>query len=191
MPAQHPPKVRKIAVLGSRAVGKSSLTVRFVEDVFQDTYYPTIENTFSKVIRHPRNNHEYALEIYDTAGQDEYSILNSKHALGIHGYVLVYSVTSRQSYDLCAIIRDKILNYTGLDWVPVTLVGNKMDLESQRQVSTEEAKELAKEWKCSSVECSAKLNQGVAKAFESVLLEVESSTNDSDVEPKKSSCIIS
>lgn len=43
--------------------------------------------------------------------QDEYSILNSKHFIGIHGYMLVYSVASRQSFEMIRIIRDKILNH--------------------------------------------------------------------------------
>merc|ERR1712225_115833 len=92
------PKQRKIAIVGSRSVGKSSLTVQFVDGHFVESYYPTIENTFSKVIKY--KNQEYATEIVDTAGQDEYSILNSKHFIGIHGYVLVYSVASTQSFEM-------------------------------------------------------------------------------------------
>jgi Ras family protein len=110
------PKVRRIAILGSRSVGKSSLTLQFIEGHFAETYYPTIENSFTKVVKWKGS--EFACEIIDTAGQDEFSILNSKHALGTHGYVLVYSLNSRQSFDTCKTIHDKILNITGLDWVP-------------------------------------------------------------------------
>jgi len=46
-----------------------------------------------------------------TSLQDEYSILNSKHFIGIHGYVIVYSVASKQSFEMARIIRDKILNH--------------------------------------------------------------------------------
>lgn len=89
-----PPKQRKIAIVGSRAVGtsrrvacatftckpqhaarsilttttgKSSMTVQFVDGHFVDSYYPTIENTFSKMIKY--KNQDYATEIIDTAGQ--------------------------------------------------------------------------------------------------------------------------
>ena len=89
--------------------GKSSLTVQYVDGHFVDSYYPTIENTFSKVIRY--RNHDFAVEMIDTAGQDEYSILNSKHFIGIHGYMIVYSVGSKQSFEMVRIIRDKILNH--------------------------------------------------------------------------------
>lgn len=43
--------------------------------------------------------------------QDEYSILNSKHFIGIHGYMIVYSVASKQTFEMARIIRDKILNH--------------------------------------------------------------------------------
>lgn len=64
--------------------------------------------------------------------QDEFSILSSQHAVGLHGWILVYSVSSRSSFDMCTIIREKILNYTGRDSVPMVLVGNKCDLAVQR-----------------------------------------------------------
>lgn len=89
--------------------GKSSLSVQYVAGHFVESYYPTIESTFSRVIRY--KNQDYATEIIDTAGQDEYSILNSKHFIGIHGYLLVYSVASKQSFEMVRIIREKILNH--------------------------------------------------------------------------------
>ena len=94
-----------------------------------ESYYPTIENSFSKEIQYKTTI--YATEIIDTAGQDEFSILNSKHVrhleprtileivwltpvpqfIGLHGYILVYSVANRQSFEMISIIRDKILNH--------------------------------------------------------------------------------
>ncbi|KAI4135404.1 MAG: hypothetical protein LQ347_000697 [Umbilicaria vellea] len=173
-----PPKQRKMAIVGSRSVGKSSLTVQFVDGHFVESYYPTIENTFSKVIRY--KGQDYATEIVDTAGQDEYSILNSKHFIGIHGYMLVYSVASTQSFDMIRIIRDKILNHLGADWVPLVIVGNKSDLKAeQRQVAMEEGRRLAEEFKCGFTEASARLNDNVSKAFELMVTEVEKSQNPS------------
>ncbi|KAK5954558.1 GTP-binding protein [Knufia fluminis] len=60
-------KQRKIAILGSRSVGKSSLTVRYVEGHFVEAYYPTIENTFSHEIQYKGQN--FLTEIIDTQGQ--------------------------------------------------------------------------------------------------------------------------
>ena len=89
--------------------GKSSLAVQFVDGRFVESYYPTIENTFAKTVRY--KGQDYLTEIVDTAGQDEYSILNSKHFIGIHGYMLVYSVGSMATFDMIQVIRDKILNH--------------------------------------------------------------------------------
>ena len=55
-----------------------------------------------------------------------------KHALGVHGYVLVYSITLKSSFENCKVMREKILDCTGTDWVPIVLVGNKSDLVNQR-----------------------------------------------------------
>ncbi|RIA96063.1 small GTPase superfamily [Glomus cerebriforme] len=173
--SNNSPKPRTIAVLGSRAVGKSSLTIQFVENHFVDSYYPTIENTFNKVIRY--RGQEIAAEIIDTAGQDEHSILNSTHAVGIHGYILVYSVTSKQSFEMVKIIRDKILTYTGTEAVPMVLVGNKTDLHMQRQLTTEEGKELSRQWNCAWIEASAKHNENITRIFELMISEIEKTLN--------------
>ncbi|RHZ46647.1 hypothetical protein CDV55_100208 [Aspergillus turcosus] len=158
--------------------GKSSLTVRFVEHHFVESYYPTIENTFSRIIKY--NGQDFATEIVDTAGQDEYSILNSKHFIGIHGYIIVYSVASRQSFDMVRVIRDKILNHLGADHVPLVVVGNKSDLKSeQRQVSLDEGRQLGEEFHCAFTEASARLDYNVTKAFDLMIGEIEKSQNPS------------
>ncbi|KAK9352599.1 small GTPase superfamily [Lipomyces doorenjongii] len=170
-----PPRPRKIAVVGSRAVGKSSMTVQFVEEHFVESYYPTIENQFSKIIRY--KGQDYATEILDTAGQDEFSIMNQKHSIGVHGYVLVYSITSSSSFDMIRVIRDKILNNTGTESIPMVVVGNKSDLGAQRKVETIEGKNLAQEWNCPFVETSARHNANIAKVFELLIGEIEKYQN--------------
>lgn len=74
-------------------------------------------------------------------------------------------MTSKLSFDMIKIIRDKILNYTGTDWVPIVIVGNKSDLHGQRQISTEEGEELAALWNCQSCETSAKHNENIGMSF--------------------------
>lgn len=179
-------KARKIAMVGSRSVGKLSMTVRFVEDHFVESYYPTIENQFSKIISY--KNQEYAIEILDTAGQDEFSIMTEKHLIGIHGYVLVYLVTSRQSFELVEVIRDKILNSLGADSVPVVLVGNKCDLAMQRQVATAEGEALARKFNCPFLETSVRDNVNIQKSFVSLVDAIEKIQNPEV--PKEDKCTI-
>ncbi|CAO3615674.1 ferrous iron transporter B [Cunninghamella echinulata] len=187
MSATNQAKARRIAVLGATAVGKSSLVIQFCENHFVDSYYPTIENTFTKTIKY--RGHEYTVEIMDTAGQDEYSILSSHHASSVHGYVLVYSIASRSSFDMLKIIRDKILDFTGLESVPCVIVGNKSDLNIQRQISQEEGQALAQQWNCPMVETSAKHNENVAKIFDVLIATIEKAHNPPPEE--KNACIIS
>lgn len=71
------------------------------------------------------------MEVFDTAGQDEFSIFNAKHAIGIHGYVLVYSITAQGSFDMIQIIYDKILDFCGVKDIPCVIVGQKSDLEER------------------------------------------------------------
>ncbi|KAI5304104.1 GTP-binding protein [Ascosphaera pollenicola] len=182
------PKQRKIAIVGSRSVGKSSLTVRFVDGVFVESYYPTIENTFSRIIKY--HNQEFATEIVDTAGQDEYSILNSKHFIGIHGYMIVYSVASKQSFEMVRIIRDKILNHLGSESVPLVIIGNKSDLApSQRQVTPEEGAALGQEFFCAWTEASARADDNVARSFELMIGEIEK-THNPDQAADKGNCSV-
>ncbi len=137
------------------------MTVQYVDEHFVESYYPTIENQFSKIVRY--KGQDYAIEILDTAGQDEFSIMNQKHLIGVHGYVLVYSVVSRSSFEMLRVIRDKILNSTGTDTIPMIVVGNKSDLTTQKNVSSEEGIKLATEFNCAFIETSAKNNDNVGK----------------------------
>ncbi|KAF4575193.1 GTP-binding protein [Pleurotus pulmonarius] len=183
-------KKKRIAVLGSRSVGKSSLVVQFIENHFVEAYYPTIETSFSKTVK--LNGVEYDCDILDTAGQDEYSILNSKHAIGIHGFVLVYSVASRNSFNMIDIIYDKITDFCGVEDIPCVVVGSKSDLKT-RQVQSEEGEELAKKRGAAWIETSSKTNVNVGKVFELCLAEIEKrspTTTTTQAEPKGPGCVI-
>lgn len=128
-----PPKQRRIAVLGFRSVGKSSLTIQFVEGHFVDSYEPTIENTFTKNLK--LRGQEYQVTLVDTAGQDEYSIFPTQYSMDIHGYVLVYSIVDPRSLEVIQVIYDKLVDMTGKVNVPIVLVGNKRDLQQERKIS--------------------------------------------------------
>ncbi|EDO43637.1 predicted protein [Nematostella vectensis] len=181
-----PPKSRKIAVMGFRSVGKSSLTIQFVEGQFVDSYDPTIENTFTKNIKY--KGQEFFLELVDTAGQDEYSIFPQSYSMGIHGYILVYAVTSAKSFEVVKVIHEKLLDMTGQNYVPMVLVGNKTDLHMERVVSTESGQSTANSWKAAFFEASAKENSSVHEIFQAMLYEIDKHQNGST--EKKEDCTI-
>lgn len=149
--------------------GKSSLAIQFVEDQFVDSYDPTIENTFEKLVHY--RGQEFLTQLVDTAGQDEYFILPQSYTVGIHGYVLVYSIASMKSFDVVKVIHDKLLDQVGR--VPIVLVGNKKDLHMQRVVTFEMGKKLAAEWSVSFIESSAKQDEEVDAIFQRILQETE------------------
>lgn len=180
------PKSRKIAILGYRSVGKSSLTIQFVEGQFVDSYDPTIENTFTKMIT--INGQEYHLQLVDTAGQDEYSIFPQTYSIDINGYILVYSVTSNKSFEVVQVIHEKLLDMVGKVQVPIMLVGNKNDLHMERVISCEEGKALAESWNAAFMESSAKENQTAVEVFRRMILEAEKM--DGGVQPGKTSCSV-
>ncbi|CAO1377677.1 unnamed protein product [Diamesa hyperborea] len=181
------PKQRNIAMMGYRSVGKSSLSIQFVENQFVDSYDPTIENTFTKVTR--VNSTDYEVKLVDTAGQDEYSIFSAQYSMDFHGYVLVYSITSEKSFEVIKIIYEKLLDMMGKSFVPVVIVGNKTDLHQERAVTFAEGKKLAESWKAGFLETSAKQNESVDDIFHLLLTQIEKDNGNNP--PPKSSCVIS
>jgi len=181
-------KKRKIAVLGSRSVGKSSLIKQFIENHFVDSYYPTIESTYTKTVAY--KGVEYECHIIDTAGQDEYTPINSQYAIGIHGYILVYSITSKNSFNMIQGVYDKIVNFCGLPKIACVIVGSKSDLSLARQVDSTDGEKLAKENDCAWIETSAKNGINISKVFDLCLAEIEKITAPNQAGPPSRTCLI-
>jgi len=73
------------------------------------------------------------LDVLDTAGQEEYSAMREQYMRTGEGFLLVYSITSRQ----IVTFQQQILRVKDKDYFPIIVVGNKCDLDGERQVSTE------------------------------------------------------
>jgi GTPase SAR1 family protein len=80
-----------------------------------------------------------------------------------HAFLLVYSVTSKQSLEELAPIIKMVIEVKGdqISDVPIVLVGNKTDEKDKREVSTETGRKLSEKWGCSFIECSAKSNENI------------------------------
>lgn len=79
------------------------------------------------------------LDVLDTAGQEEYSAMREQYMRTGEGFLLVYSITSRQSFEEILTFQQQILRVKDKDYFPMIVVGNKCDLENEREVSTEGA----------------------------------------------------
>lgn len=154
---------RKLVLVGFRGVGKSSLSMQFVDGKFarENEYTPTIEQTFQKNLT--LNNVRFKCDLVDTAGMDEYSSFTRQASVGAHGYLFVYAITSKASFEKLKQVHENLLNLIGNDNVPMVLVAQKCDLKEHQEVSEEEGRQLAEAWSCPFVEASAKLNRNVGK----------------------------
>jgi Ras-related protein Rap-2C len=88
------------------------------------------------------------------------------------GFVVVYSVTNRQTFQDIKIMKDQIMRVKGVDRVPIILVGNKADLEHLREVSSNDALALAQLWDCPFMEASAKSKTNVNELFAEIVREM-------------------
>ncbi len=160
----------KVVVLGSGGVGKSALTVQFVSNTFIEKYDPTIEDFYRKEIE--VDGQPCVLEILDTAGTEQFASMRDLYIKNGQGFIIVYSITSHQTFHDIKGMRDQIIRVKGTDQVPILLVGNKCDLTHQRQVRTDEGLALAEFWGCPFVECSAKVAQNVNTTFAEIVREM-------------------
>jgi len=157
----------KIVVLGDGGVGKTALTIQLCSNHFVEYYDPTIESIYRRQV--VIDEEACVLDVLDTAGQEEYTALRSQWIRTGEGFVVVYDVTNRSTFEQAEVFRRQILQDKDVDWIPLVLVGNKCDLESQREVSTLEGQQLAKSWHNCFVEASAKTRKNVDETFFTVV----------------------
>lgn len=122
-----------------------------------------------KSVKH--NNSSLKLQIWDTAGQERYRTITSTYYKGVHGIILVYDVTNRQTFDEITTWFLEVDKYT-TGPVPMLLIGNKSDLGENREVSKEEGKILADSLGIQFLETSAKDATNVEEAFLSLSEEI-------------------
>ncbi|KAF2355353.1 Small GTP-binding protein domain, partial [Trinorchestia longiramus] len=110
--------------------------------------------------------------VLDTAGQEEFSAMREQYMRSGEGFLLVFSLTDRNSFNELPRFHKQILRVKDRDVFPMLLVGNKADLELQRAVSTEEVQTLARQLKIPYIECSAKIRMNVDQCFHELVRSV-------------------
>lgn len=160
----------KLVVVGGGGVGKSALTIQFIQSQFVDEYDPTIEDSYRKqcVI----DDEVALLDVLDTAGQEEYGAMREQYMRTGEGFLLVYSITSRNSFEEISTFHQQILRVKDKDSFPVILIANKCDLEFERQVGMNEGRDLGKHLGCRFIETSAKQRINVDEAFTNLVREI-------------------
>jgi len=158
----------KAVVLGAGGVGKSALTVRFMRNEFVESYDPTIQEEYRKTV--DIDGEMTWLEVLDTAGAEQFTAINELYITAGRGFILVFSLTLEASLREVTSLRQQILRIKGENSrVPMVLVGTKLDLTSEREVSPSHIEDLAARWKIPVYETSAKRDWDVSHAFEDLV----------------------
>lgn len=161
----------KVVVLGPGGVGKSALTVQFISGKFVERYDPTVEDFYRKEIE--VDGDPAILEILDTAGTEQFASMRDLYIKNGQGFIIVFSLTSRQTFQDIKLIREQILRVKGTNRVPIVLAANKSDVaETHREVYTEECCNLANEWSIPYMETSAKNSTIVNSLFTEIVKEM-------------------
>jgi len=173
-----------VVVLGSGGVGKSALTIQFIQGNFVEKYDPTIEDSYRKQVE--VDGQLCTLDILDTAGQEEYSAMRDQYMRTGQAFILVYSITDPSSFQDCEAIHDQLLRSVDSDSVPLVLVGNKCDLEEERGVSTQEGQKMAEKFgHCKFFEASAKARINVEECFHGLVRLLKGGSVEDKKEEKK------
>ncbi|XP_076362244.1 ras-related protein Rap-1b-like isoform X1 [Tachypleus tridentatus] len=180
----------KIVVLGSGGVGKSALTVQFVQGIFVEKYDPTIEDSYRKQVE--VDGQQCMLEILDTAGTEQFTAMRDLYMKNGQGFVLVYSITAQSTFNDLQDLREQILRVKDTDDVPMILVGNKCDLEDERVVGKDQGANLARSFNnCAFLESSAKAKINVHEIFYDLVRQINRKNPEKKTKPqKKSKCIV-
>ena len=153
----------KVLVIGDSSVGKSNLLLRFSDNIFHETFLPTIGVDF-KIKNVTVKDKSVKLNIWDTAGQERFKTITAAYYKGAHGILVVFDITDRESFNNVTNWLNEIKKNAGVNVVKI-LIGNKSDLESGRKVSFEEANKMAESQGMVYLETSAKNRINVDESF--------------------------
>ncbi|KAK2706105.1 ras-related protein Rab-18-B-like [Artemia franciscana] len=157
----------KILVIGDSFVGKSSLLLRFTDDIFDPEHSATIGFDY-KSSEMLLNGELIRLALWDTAGQERFRTLTPGYYRNTHGAILVYDVTQRSTFDNLSNWLVELDTYSTFPNTVKMLVGNKIDKDG-RQVTREEGLKFARRHSMLFIEASAKTKDGVQLAFEELV----------------------
>lgn len=174
----------KILILGDQSVGKTSVLLRYFNDIYNFSQTATIGVDY-KIKTIDYKSKKIKLNIWDTAGQDRFKSLTQSYYKGSHGIILIYDITDITSFNNVKQWMYYIKDNAPKD-VTLILCGNKKDDEDNREVSYEESKTYAESIDIPLIEISAKEDLNVNEVFEMLYCKIYdkielSNSNNSNV----------
>ena len=166
----------QILLIGDSSVGKTSLIQRYVNGIFKDekdVYLPTVGLDFYtkyEII----NNMNVLVNLWDTAGQERFKSLTPNYFKNAEGVILTYDITKTESFENLKYWMNSIETNLGDKkiFIPIIIVGNKLDMEDMREITKENADNLSKEYNYKYFETSAKTGEGVDDAFRDLVNQI-------------------
>ncbi|KAL5277877.1 RAB21 family protein [Megaselia abdita] len=177
----------KVVLLGEGCVGKTSIILRYVEDKFNSKHISTLQASFlTKKINF--DGKRVQLNVWDTAGQERFHALGPIYYRSSNGAVLVYDITDQDSFEKVKNWVKELKKMLGNE-VVLVIVGNKTDLEKDRNVQTQEAEEYATSVGARYFETSAKLNEGIEDVFLDLSAAMINNQNEKDLSDPRNSTL--
>ena len=158
----------KILLLGDSSVGKTCFLKRYIDNTFQDAYLSTIGFDFKIKYVTLKSGKQVKIQLWDTAGQERFRTIAKSYYKGAHGIILIYDVTVKKTYENIRKWLNEIKNESSRR-ISIILVGNKIDCEEKREVTTEEGKRLADSNELPFYEASAKDSINVDECFQDLI----------------------
>ena len=182
-------KTCQLLIIGDSSVGKTSLITRYANGTFKEEYLATVGiDYFTK--EEIINNQTIQVKLWDTAGQERFKSLTQNYFRNAQGVLLTFDVTNSESFDnLKDWINSIKKNMEGNNvFIPLIIIGNKIDMEDSREIQKEDAQKFATENKYKYFETSAKTGEGVDDAIRDLVNQVLSSkqANEGKDEGRKS-----
>ena len=154
----------KILLLGDSSVGKTCFLMRYTDNTFQEIHMSTIGLDYKLKNVQLDDGKMVKIQIWDTAGQDRFRSITKNYYKGAHGIILIYDITNQKTFENVKNwinqIKEEVSNK-----VTIILVGNKIDDEDHRVVSTEQGEKMAKDFGLMFYECSAKSGVNIDSTF--------------------------
>eukprot|EP01097_Dermamoeba_algensis_P011511 TRINITY_DN8930_c0_g1_i1.p1 TRINITY_DN8930_c0_g1~~TRINITY_DN8930_c0_g1_i1.p1 ORF type:complete len:456 (+),score=109.87 TRINITY_DN8930_c0_g1_i1:282-1649(+) len=164
----------KVIVVGDSGVGKTNILNRYNGLNFDQSSIATIGVSLWNKQYLAKNDKVVHVGVWDTAGQERFRAITKTYYRGTNGVVLVYDITKMKSFTSLADywMKEIVESNNESSKLQVILVGNKADLEKDRQVPKSRGEQLAKEMKAAFLETSAMTNSNIFVAFETLILEI-------------------
>lgn len=158
----------KVVIIGDSNTGKTSLLIRYVDNTYGEDHASTIGLDFRKKIVELEDGNIVNIQIWDTAGQDRFRSIATNYYRASNGFIVVFDITDPESFRRIDYWMNEISKRIENNSTTIILVGNKSDLEDERQVSRSEIERRADELKVEFIETSAKSGENVDELFERI-----------------------